>query len=55
MYEGVHADVVYSNRFDESSDLSTMYLGRTRVTMGTKVKAEEKFPDLEQGLLWGNC
>ena len=28
LYEGVHADVVYSARFDESSDLSTTYLGR---------------------------
>ena len=31
MYEGVHADMVYSNRFDESSDLSTTYLGRTNM------------------------
>ena len=35
MYEGVQADVVYSTRFDESSDLSTTYLGRTTVTRET--------------------
>ena len=32
MYEGVHADVVYCTRFDEYSDLSMTYLGRTRMT-----------------------
>ena len=26
MYEGVHGDVVYSTRLDESSDLSTRYM-----------------------------
>ena len=32
LYEGVHADVVYLNRFDEFSELSTTYLGGTDVT-----------------------
>ena len=50
MYEGVHADVVYSTRFYESSDLSTTYLGRTRET---KVKAVEKFPISGQGFTMG--
>ena len=49
MYEGVHADVEYATRFDENSDLSTTYLGRTTVTRETKVKAEEKFPASGQG------
>ena len=44
MYEGVHAGMVYSNRFDESSDPSTTCLGRTNMTRETKVKADEKFP-----------
>ena len=48
IYEGVHAKIVYTNRFDESSDLSTMYLVRARVTRDTKDKAEEKFPISEQ-------
>ena len=50
MYEGVHADVVYSTRFGENLDLSTTYLGRTIVTREIKVKAEEKFPISGQGI-----
>ena len=30
MYEGVHADMVYTNKFDENSDLSTTYLGQRK-------------------------
>ena len=30
MYEGVHAEMVYTNRFDENSDLSMTYLGQTK-------------------------
>ena len=29
IYEGIHSEIVNSNRFDEDSDLSTAYLGRT--------------------------
>ena len=32
MYEGVYADMVYTNRFDENSDLSMIYLGQTKMT-----------------------
>ena len=32
MYHGVDADMVYTNRFDESTDLSTTYLGKTTMT-----------------------
>ena len=28
IYEGIHSEVVSSNRFDENSDISTTYLGR---------------------------
>ena len=28
LYEGIHSDIVSSNRFDENSDISTTYLGR---------------------------
>ena len=28
IYEGIHSDIVSSNRFDENSDISTMYLGK---------------------------
>ena len=27
IYEGIHSDIVRSNRFDENSDISTTYLG----------------------------
>ena len=53
MYGGIHADVVCTNRFDESSDLSMTYLGKTKMTRERKVKAEEKFPILGQGYTLG--
>ena len=55
MYGGVHKDVVYTNRFDESSDLSTTYLGKTAMTRKTKIKVEEKFPISRQGYTLENC
>ena len=42
MYEGIHAEMMYTNRFDENSDLSTTYLGQTKLTRDTKIKAEEE-------------
>ena len=30
MYEGVHAEMVYTNRFNEKSDFSMAYLGQTK-------------------------
>ena len=53
MYDGVHMDVVYTNRFDESSDLSTTYLGKTTMTRETKIKGEQKFPISGQGYILG--
>ena len=44
IYEGIHSEIVSSNRFDENSDLSTMYLGRVDKKNQWKVKAEESFP-----------
>ena len=49
MYEGVHAEVVYTNRFDENSDLSTTYSGQKEMTRETKIKVEEKIPISGQG------
>ena len=43
MYEGVYAEMVYANKFIENSDLSTTYLGQTRMTRDTKIKAVRKF------------
>ena len=39
MYEGVHAEMMYTNRFDENSDLSMTYLGQTNMTRETRTKA----------------
>ena len=34
MYEGVHADVVYSNRFDGNSDLRTTFYLKSKTLHG---------------------
>ena len=41
VYEGVYAEMVYANKFNENSDLSTTYLGWTKMTRDTKIRAEE--------------
>ena len=46
--------MVYANRFNENSDLSMMYLGQTKMTRDTKIKAKD-FPLLVKGLLQENC
>ena len=53
VYEGVYAEMVYGNKFNESLDLSTMYLGQTKMTRDTKIRAEERFPITGQGLASG--
>ena len=45
--------MVYASKFDEKSDLSTLFLGQTDVTRGTKIKAEERFPITDQGFASG--
>ena len=49
VYEGMYAEMVYANKFNENSDLSTIYLGQTNMTRDTKIKAEERFPITGQG------
>ena len=54
MYEGVQSDIVSSSRFDENSDISTTYLGKTRQEESQdKLKAEESFPISENGYTLG--
>ena len=53
VYEGIYAEMVYTNKFNENSDLSTTYLGQTRMTRDTKIKAEEQFPITGQGFASG--
>ena len=53
VYEGVYAEMVYTNKFNENSDLSMMYLGQTKMIRDTRIKAEERFPITGQGFASG--
>ena len=44
VYEGIQSEIVNTTRFDEKSDLSMTYLGRSNKTKNDKLKAEESFP-----------
>ena len=44
VYEDIYAEMVYASKFDENSDLSTMYVGQADMTRSTKITAEERFP-----------
>ena len=49
VYKGVYAEIASTNWFDESSDLSTTYLGQVNMIRDTEVRAEEKFPITARG------
>ena len=53
IYEGIHFEVVSSNRFDQNSDISTTYLGRVNKEIQNTLKAEESFPISEHGYTLG--
>ena len=53
VYEGIYAEMVYANKFNENSDLSMTYLGETKMTRDTRIKAEERFPISGQGFASG--
>ena len=53
VYEGIHSEIVSSNRFDENSDLSATYLGRVDKENQHKLKAEKSFPISEHGYTSG--
>ena len=48
-YNGIHAEISQATKFDESTDLSTTYLGRTDMTKEYVIRAEERFPIFGQG------
>ena len=48
-YEGIYAEISRATRFDESTDLSTAYLGKTDMTRDMIIKAEGKFSISGQG------
>ena len=52
VYEGIHSEIVQSNRFDENSDFSTTYLGRVD-KKDQQLKVEESFPISEHGYTSG--
>ena len=53
IYEGIQSEIVSSNRFDENSDLSTIYLGRVDRGNQHKLNTEESFPISEYGYTLG--
>ena len=52
-YDGNYAEILQATRFDESTDLSTTYLGKTDMTRDQRINAEEKFPISGQGYTCG--
>ena len=53
VYEGIQSDIVNTTRFDENSDLSTTYLGKSDRSKNNKLKADESFPTSEKGYTLG--
>ena len=53
MYEGIQLEIISTTRFNENSDLSTMYLGRVDKQRNNKLKVEESFPISEHGCTSG--
>ena len=53
IYEGIHSEVVSSNRFDENSDICTTYLERVNKEMQNTLKAEESFTISKNGYTLG--
>ena len=49
MYEGVYAEVISTDKFDEDTDISTTYLRQVVMTRNTEVKAAENFPMTARG------
>ena len=49
MYEGIQSEIVNTTTFDEKSDLSSTYMGKSDRSKNSKIKAEESFPISEQG------
>ena len=53
VYEGIQSKIVNTARFDENSDLSMTYLGRSDKARNDKLKAEESFPISDHGYTSG--
>ena len=53
VYKGIQSEIVNTTMFNENSDLSTTYLGKSDRSKHDKIKAEESFPISEQGYTLG--
>ena len=53
VYEGIQSEIVSTTRFDETSNLSTTYLGRIDKENKNRLRAEESFPISEHGYTSG--
>ena len=53
MYKGIQSEILNTTRFDENSDLSTTYLGKSDRSKNDKIKVEESFTITEQGYTLG--
>ena len=53
VYEGIQSEIVSVTRFNENSDLSTTFLGRTDKENKDKLRAEESFPISKHGYTSG--
>ena len=53
VYKDLQSEIVITTRFDENSDLSMTYLGRSNKARNNKLKAEESFPISEHGYTLG--
>ena len=54
-YEGVYAEVISTDRFDEDADLSTTDLEQVGMTRNTEVKAEEVSLSQQEVIVEDNC
>ena len=52
-YEGITSEILNTTRFDENSDLSTTYLGKSNMTQEDNLMVGEKFSITEQGYTVG--
>ena len=43
-YDGIQSEISQATRFDESTNLSTTYLGKVDQTRKSMIRAEESFP-----------
>ena len=53
VYGGIQSKIVNTTRFDENSDLSTTYLGKSDKTRNDKLRVEESSPISEHGYTSG--